>query len=309
MHQVRIASCAEHMQRGISTEPDDHILSAALADRGIHARAMSWDDPEADWAAADLCIIRSAWDYHHRLAWFLRWAEEVAEEVALWNPLPVLRWNTRKAYLRDLEQVGVPIVPTEWLEAGSTVDLAGLLDRRGWQQAVLKPTVSTNAYATRLLSRAMLAQSQAQLDALLATRSVMLQPFLPTTAGYGERSLVFIDGELTHAYRKRSVLAPQEDRFGEIPVTPTVREAQLARTILQRATELIAWGPIPPALLFARVDLVQDESGTPRLMELELVEPRLRLDAAPWATQRLVQAVEMRCMATPVLTFTQEAMS
>jgi hypothetical protein len=292
---ILLVSCAEHMRDGISSEPDDQVLLAALSARGVEARAVSWDDPDVDWAEPEVCIIRSAWDYHHRLEPFLRWAEDVAAFTALWNSPPVIRWNTRKTYLRDLEGKGIPTVPTKWLEAGATVDLAGLLERRGWQQAVLKPAVSTNAYATRLPSRVMLADGQAQLDSLLASRAVMLQPFLPATAGYGERSLVFIDGELTHAFRKRSALASQEDRFGEIPVTPTAREAQLARTILRRAAELIDWGPFSPAFLFARVDLLPDEAGTLRLMELELVEPRLRFADAPWGLERLLRAIAVRC--------------
>jgi len=298
MDQVLIVSCAEHMQQGTSTEPDDRTLMAALSARGVRARSASWDDPTVDWAEPSLCIIRSVWDYHHRLEQFLRWAEEVAAVTTLWNPPPVLHWNTRKTYLRDLERLGgIPIVPTVWLEAGATVDLAALLAERGWQQAVIKPLVSTNAYATRLLRRSMLAEGQAQLDSLLASRDVMLQPFLTTTAGYGERSLVFIDGELTHAFRKRSALQASEDRFGEIPVTPTAREARLARAILHIAAELLEWGPLPLSFLFARVDLVQDEEGVPRLMELELVEPRLRLDAAPWALAGMLQAIEARLAA------------
>lgn len=297
MNHILLVSCAEHMQSGTSSEPDDQILMAALEARGLLVRAASWDDPTVDWAAAPLVIVRSAWDYHHSLVRFLRWAEGVARVTALWNPLPLLQWNTRKTYLRDLEGVGVPTVATEWLEAGTAVDLARLLERRGWQQAVMKPMVSTNAYGTRLLNRALLAESQAHLEHLLASRDVMLQPFLPDTGGYGERSLVFIDGELTHAYRKRAALEHALDRFGELPVTPTQREATLARTILQRAAELIEWGDDAPSFLFARVDLVQDEDGTPHLMELELVEPRLRLADAPWALARLIRAVERRWRA------------
>jgi hypothetical protein len=295
MDQVLLVSCAEHMQHGASSEPDDRLLMEALSARGVRVRSVSWDDPAVDWAEASLCIIRSAWDYHHRLEQFLRWAEEVAAVTTLCNPPQVLGWNTRKTYLRDLERLGgIPIVPTVWLEAGATVDLAALLAERGWQQAVIKPMVSTNAYATRLLSRSMLAEGQVQLDSLLASRDVMLQPFLTTTAGYGERSLVFIGGVLTHAFRKRAALAAHEDPFGEIPVTPSFREARLARSILQRAAELIKWGTAPPSLLFARVDLVQDGAGNPRLMELELVEPRLRLADAPWALERLLQGIEAR---------------
>jgi hypothetical protein len=295
MDQVLLVSCTEHMQHGTSTEPDDRRLMEALSARSVRVRSVSWDDPTVDWAEPHLCIIRSAWDYHHRLEQFLSWAAKVASVTTLLNPLPAVRWNTHKAYLRDLERRGVPIVPTEWLEARTAVDLARLLAERGWQKAVLKPMVSTNAFATRLLSQAFIAEGQAQLDHLLGSRGVMLQPFLRQTGGYGERSLVFVNGELTHAYRKRSALEASEDRFGEMPVTPTLREAKLARAILQHAAELIEWGPIPPFFLFARVDLVQDEEGSPRLMELELVEPRLRLADAPWGLERLLQAIVARC--------------
>ena len=302
MNQIVLVSCAEHMRDGTSSEPDDQALLAALSSRGFSARSVSWDDPDVNWAEPQLCIMRSAWDYHRRLAQFLRWAEKVAGVTTLLNPLPALHWNTHKSYLRVLESKGVPIVPTEWLEAGSSVDLARLLAERGWQQAVLKPMVSTNAFATRLLSEAFIAEGQSQLDHLLESRDVMLQPFLSQTGGYGERSLVFINGELTHAFRKRAALGAREDRFGEVPVTPTVREAKLAQTILHHAADLIAWGAFPPAFLFARVDLLQDEEGMVRLMELELVEPRLRLDAAPWAIARLLQEIVARCSASPVST-------
>jgi hypothetical protein len=292
---IVLVSCAEHMRDTTSSEPDDQALLAALAAGGFCASAVSWDDPHVDWAEPRLCVMRSAWDYHHRLSQFLGWAEEVARVTTLLNPLPALRWNTHKAYLRALESKGVPIVPTEWLAKGVPVDLARLLAARGWQQAVLKPMVSTNAFATRLLSEAFIAEGQEQLDHLLESRDVMLQPFLPQTGGYGERSLVFISGELTHAFRKRAALGSRADRFGEIPVTPTLREAKLAHAILRHASDLIEWGAFPPAFLFARVDLLQDESGEVRLMELELVEPRLRLDASPWALARLLQEIAARC--------------
>lgn len=296
MDQVLLVSCAEHMQSGTSTEPDDKLLMEALSARGMSVESASWDDESVDPEASRLYVIRSAWDYHHRLAHFLNWAEQVAAVTTLCNPLPALRWNTTKSYLRDLERLGgIPIVPTVWLEAGTRVDLAALLAERGWQQAVFKPLVSTNAYATRLLKSSMLAEGQEQFDALLAKRDVMLQPFLTTTTGYGERSLVFIDGVLTHAFRKRSALAADDN--GEIPVTPTLREARLARTILQRAADQISWGTAPQGFLFARVDLIQDDAGNPRLMELELVEPRLRLADAPWALERMVQGIKARCFS------------
>ena len=48
------------------------------------------------------------------------------------------------------------------------------------------------------------------------------------------------------------------------------------------------------APLYARVDLLRDEAGTPHLMELELVEPSLFFDARAGSEMRLVQALESR---------------
>ena len=128
----------------------------------------------------------------------------------------------------------------------------------------------------------------------------MVQPFLASITGYGERSLVFIDGQLTHAFRKRAAFEQDHDTLGEVPLGMTRNEATLARSILKHAAELT--GNIDlSAFLFARVDLVRDNQGISRLMELELVEPRLRLDTAPWALKRLVRAIETQhASALPV---------
>jgi hypothetical protein len=45
----------------------------------------------------------------------------------------------------------------------------------------------------------------------------------------------------------------------------------------------------PP--LYARVDLIHDEAGTLRLMELELVEPALWFSLAPYAIQLFADAI------------------
>ena len=290
---IGLVTCAEHICNGVSQEPDDQRLLAALHASGYLARSVQWDDPAVDWSAFSLCVIRSAWDYHHRRNAFLAWAEQVTHTSILWNPLPIIRWNTHKTYLRDLEQRGVPVVPTEWLAAGERVNLAKLVQRRGWSRFVIKPAVATNSFGARVFSRETLTEGQTHLDTLLATREVMVQPFLASITGYGERSLVFIDGQLTHAFRKRAAFEQDHDTLGEVPLGMTRNEATLARSILRHAAELT--GNIDlSAFLFARVDLVRDNHGVARLMELELVEPRLRLDTAPWALKRLVRAIETR---------------
>ena len=54
---------------------DDAGLVAALRKRGLHARWLSWDDP--DTLHADLVILRTITDYADRLDEFLAWTKRV----------------------------------------------------------------------------------------------------------------------------------------------------------------------------------------------------------------------------------------
>ena len=95
---------------------DDAELVAALRQRGLHARWLSWDDPEA--RNADLVILRATWDYIDRLDEFLDWSTRVAN---LLNPPAVVAWNTDKRYLADLIDAGVPTVPSNFFAPGERV--------------------------------------------------------------------------------------------------------------------------------------------------------------------------------------------
>src|SRR3712207_4018119 len=113
-------------------DPDDELVIGPLKERGLRAEPAVWDAPAVDWAAFDLAVLRSTWDYYQRRADFLAWAETVPR---LLNPAAVLRWNTDKRYLRDLAAAGVPIVPTDWVEPG-----AGAWTATTDIMVVIKPT-------------------------------------------------------------------------------------------------------------------------------------------------------------------------
>jgi hypothetical protein len=87
----------------ISGGGDDAGLVSALRRRGLHARWMSWDDP--DTLAADLVILRAAPD-HDRLDEFLAWSQRVRH---LLNPPEAVAWNADERHLRDLQRRGVPV--------------------------------------------------------------------------------------------------------------------------------------------------------------------------------------------------------
>jgi hypothetical protein len=87
-----------------SESGDDAGLVAALRKRGLHARWLSWDDP--DTLRADLVILRTITDYGDRLEEFLTWTKRASN---LLNGADVVAWNAGQRYLRDLRHAGVPV--------------------------------------------------------------------------------------------------------------------------------------------------------------------------------------------------------
>ena len=73
---------------------------------------------------------------------------------------------------------------------------------------------------------------------------------------------------------------------GAVPYEPSDAEIRTALAALAAVP-----GAETGALLFARVDLVLDASGSPVVLELELIEPHLFLDTAPHGPSRLAEAV------------------
>jgi len=181
-------------------DEDDAPLRAALAAAGVGARTRAWDDPAVDWADARACVLRSTWNYARHHDAFLDWAARCAAVTTLWNPLPVVRWNSHKRYLVELAQAGLPVVPTRLAPRGRAADLGALA--AGWDEVVIKPAVSAGSFQTVRVARDDLTRAQAHLDTVLAGQDALVQPFQSSVADYGERALIWIDGALTHAVRK-----------------------------------------------------------------------------------------------------------
>lgn len=281
--RVALATCLELPE----PDPDAELLSAELARLGAEARLLAWDDPAADPALVDLCVIRSTWNYIHRREAFLDWAERAAKATELLNPPSIVRWNTDKAYLGELESRGVSCVPTVYVERGSRKRLAEVLRPRGWTDVVIKPRVGAASFATRLFRARELDEGERFLAGLVEERDVLVQPYLPSVETSGERALVWIDGELTHAVRK-------SPRFtaGAEAVSQALPVARDERAFAERVL-----APYASELLYARVDVARDEGGAPILMELELVEPSLFLAQEPRALARFARAIVARATA------------
>lgn len=276
-------------------DPDQELLLDALRAAGADAHLLPWDDADAEPPGAfDLCVLRSCWNYPRAPEAFLAWCERAASESRLANPLPAVRWNLHKGYLRELEAAGVPIVPTAWVERGEAADLGEVLERHGWDEAVVKPAVSAASLHTRRFGRADLDGEDGGrrfLSGLAAGRDVMVQRYMPAVESSGERALVWIAGELTHAVRKSPRFDGDDETVTEEAVPIAQEERELARAAVDHVLERVLGSG--EELLYARVDVV-DDGGSPRLCELELMEPSLFLLQGRRALDRLVDRILAR---------------
>jgi hypothetical protein len=268
-------------------DPDLPLIAQAAENRGTTAEAVVWDDPSVDWARFDAVVVRSCWDYVARREEFLAWAASVPR---LHNDADVLRWNTDKTYLRQLDAAGVPIIETRW-DVAPGDDLG---DHAEW---VVKPTISAGSRDTaRWGTREEAWQHSASL--VQAGRTSMTQPYVASVDDEGETAMLFFSGELSHAIRKGPLLEPGEgvrqdrdSRENITPRTPSEAQREVSRRAIAAACDALGVDRPP---LYARVDLVTAADGSPLLIELELAEPSLFLSHADGAAERLVDAVLAR---------------
>ena len=291
--------------------PDDAPLLGALTSRGHAVEAAIWDDPTIDWSAFDLVVIRSTWDYAQRRTEFLAWAARVEEVSALANPYAVVRWNSDKHYLHGLEQAGVPIVPTMWLEPERHLSSRALHTRFPANgDFVIKPAVSAGSVDTGRYtaidagSRGLAIQHARRL--LAADRTVMVQRYLNSVDTVGERAHIFLSGEYSHSVLKGAMLdgpdvgvggVYKEERMSRIVASDDELEA--SRHVIRTARRLLTESAdgvedVPKPFLYARVDLVSSDEGAPVLMELEMVEPSLFTALGDGALDRFADAIAAR---------------
>jgi hypothetical protein len=269
MPAVLLATCAE-LPDG---DEDGAILLDALAARGASARWAAWTDPDVDWAAADLVVLRSTWDYTADRDAFVDW---VAGLPRVANDAAVVRWNTDKVYLGDLAAASVPTVPTALAPPGAEVAFPDDVE------FVVKPSVGAGSRGVGRFTadRADAATAHvAQLHA--AGRTALVQPYLDAVDAAGETALIYVEGEFSHAVRKGPMLPDGiahpvhgwELYIEEVitPRSPDAAELAVGAAALAAVRERFGADQ-----LYTRVDLLPAPGG-PVVVELELTEPSLFL--------------------------------
>jgi O-ureido-D-serine cyclo-ligase len=269
-------------------------LLAAFAAAGAHAEIVDWDDGSADWSRFDAALLRSAWDYTERLGEFLAWVERAAARTRLLNPVPVVRWNSDKHYLNALADAGVAVVASQFIEPAEedpAAVLARFVDAHEAAEFVVKPAVGAGSRDTRRHARARQGEMLEHMRPLLrARRAMLIQPYLESVDSHGETALIYIAGEFSHAIRKGPLLPPGGAAAQALFAAEQITPRRPAEDELALARRIFASLPFEP-LLYARVDLVRDAQGSPRVLELELTEPSLFFPYSEGSAGRLAAAV------------------
>lgn len=228
-----------------------------------------WTDP-GDLTGFDLVLPLLVWGYQRDCPrWFALLDQIEQQQINLANPVSVLRWNSNKSYLLELEKAGVAIVPTLISAALTANDIAEAAEKFGSNQLVVKPPISGGADGTYRL------RNGEPLPEDIAGKEMLIQPFQPAIAQEGEYSLFYFAGTFSHAILKRPARGDfrvQEFLGGSESGTDCPEGAQdLAVQARQAAEQILGTG----TLLYTRADMLRDADGRFRLMELELIEPSL----------------------------------
>jgi len=274
MPWVALATCKDLPEPDL----DEAVLLAALDGENVDARVVAWDADPGLLEGASLIVLRSTWNYHLLIDAFLGWVAK--NERRIQNPASIVRWNSHKGYLRELAEEGLPVVPTAWIARGEPCDLGRVAAERGWRDVVVKPAISAASHATRRFRGPPFDSAFAA--ELAARGDVMVQPYMASVDDFGERSIVCIDGAVSHAVRKSPRFSGGEERVSQSALAVAHEERGLAERVLSR---------FEAPLLYARVDMMRDESGVPLLGEVELIEPSLFLAQSPAAAKRLAAAI------------------
>lgn len=256
------------------------VESEALIAAGAEVEPLAWTEAD-DLSRFDLVLPLVAWGYHLDYGRWLAFLARIEESgVPMINPPSLLRWNSDKAYLAELADRGVPTVPTLAVEACCDADLEEARRRFQSDWLVIKPPVSASATGTHRLG------PHDDLPEDSRGKPMIVQPLIEEIARTGEFSLILFRHEFSHAVVKR----PKSGDFRVQPHLGGVTLPSKAPPGAERlAKQALAAAPAPAT--YARVDIVPDDEGVLRIMELELIEPALFLDHAPDGGRAFTQAI------------------
>ena len=265
--------------------PEDQNIITELAKHNIDARATIWDDKTVNWTDFDYLIFRNTWDYFEKETEFKIWLDQIEKlGIKTLNPIAIIQQNIHKFYLRDLQKLGVTILPTVFIDKTNQLNLTEVIPSH-WKKAVIKPAFSAGSYLTEVFDVSEIHAINEKYISIAAKKELLLQEFMPEIQTIGETSFIFFDKKFSHAVNKKPVdgdFRVQSLFGGQYTLV------QPNTTLIEKAQKIV--NTFPNHLLYARVDGIIINSEL-HLMEIECIEPDLYFNLSENALERFVKAI------------------
>lgn len=248
-------------------------LTPAFAAKNMELSILRWREAGAKAFEYDALLPLFVWDYFEgNQRAFLEQIDIASKTTQIFNPQDVLKWNSEKSYLAELEDKGAAVIKTLYMASVTEAAIVEAFDVLETDKIVIKPTIGGGAWRQVLYERGAPFPSQDELP----PEAAMVQAFLPSVQNEGEYSFLYFGGEFSHAAIKRAKSGDYriQSLYGGTEETYAPTEAEIAQ-----AKAILGFLDFEP--LYARVDLLRGNDGNLKLIELELLEPYLYLTHAP----------------------------
>lgn len=267
---------------------EDELVINALKEKNLSVVKKDWNDSIFDWETTRSILFRSTWDYFDKFELFKKWFNKTKNKCLMINSTETIEWNIDKRYLLDLQEHQIPIPNSEFIKRGSSIDLSLLMQKKNWNEIVVKPTISGAAKNTYRLKEEEIIQFGPTWEKLIYKEDFIVQEFQNNVISEGEVAMIVIGGKFTHAVLKKAKegdFRVQDDFGGSIAIyNPSEEMVKLA----EKCTRILT--PIPS---YARVDIIWDNLRELAVSELELIEPELWFRLNPNAAQKLAHHVDL----------------
>lgn len=255
-----ILSCKEFPQGNAALQG----LCASLNERGQKAEFALWRELNLSNLSENCVLLPLAvWDYSQHFDEFLRFLDEIERlNLSILNPLPLLRWNLSKFYLKELENLGFDIIPSVFIKPNEPYEK----HLQKWQNPIIKPLVGQSGNGVRRLSQKAISKDERD-------KGFIIQKFIPEICDNGELCLVFFNGNFQYAITRK---VAKDDFRANSQFGVRIEKCEFVdKKCLSIAQRIFAHLPQKP--LYARVDFITHQ-GKALINELELIEPNLYFD-------------------------------
>lgn len=237
-------------------------LLDALRSARVECDFLIWGNEGV--CSGDLLLPLAVWDYSLHLESFLAWLKDLqALGVEILNPLATIKKNINKCYLLDLQEMGISVVPTEFVEYEK-------LKNKDLRGKVVKPVIGQSGRGVERGESA---------DVSQYPQGAIIQPFISSVKKSGEVCLIFFGGEFRYSILRKPKEWRANSNYGVEVVAIQAKKEWI--DLAYQALEGMDY-------FYARVDMFVEPLF---INEVELIEPALYFSQNQRALKDFTQAL------------------